>query len=150
MIVFGISTSYSTLYDIIRFQRYWSDYILEFISCFFVVFIVLKILLPAKVPKIIIDYVGVIAHTLYRGIVFIFFSSFFLGDKHTFHKMCSILLFIVGLILILLGYISPETSEQLNSNIREVNVNNTSKETDDKNNDSMPEPEILDKTPTDN
>ena len=149
----GCLWTLSTLWDIICFHCYWSDYMLELYSCFFIVFMVLHLIIPAKVPKIILDYFGLIKITLGRAIVMLVFSLLFLGDKHIFHKLCSIFLFIGGFALLIMELIAPsaETGEPKYY----PSVNHSSP--DDKNNqsdsnpptkldDSQPEPEQLDKS----
>ena len=149
----GCLWTLSTLWDIICFHCYWSDYMLELYSCFFIVFMVLHLIIPAKVPKIILDYFGLIKITLGRAIVMLVFSLLFLGDKHIFHKLCSIFLFIGGFALLIMELITP--SAQTGETKYYPSVNNSSP--DDKNNqsdsnpptkldDSQPEPEQLDKS----
>ena len=55
IIVIGCLCSLATLWDILRFQCFWSDCMLEIYSCFFIVLMVLNILFPSKVPKLIND-----------------------------------------------------------------------------------------------
>ena len=132
----------STLWDIIRFHCYWSDYILELYSCFFFVFMALYFILPAKIPKIITDKFGFIQTILGRSITMIFFSILFLGDKHLFHKLCSIFLFVGGIIVLIMELISPEKKESekyYESN--DINDNKNEKENEnneDSRNDSNP------------
>ena len=90
--VIGCLWVLSTLWDIIRFHCYWSDYMLELYSCFFMTFMVLSFIIPSKIPKIITDMFGLIKTTLGRAIIMLVFSLLFLGDKHTFHHLCSIFL----------------------------------------------------------
>ena len=149
----GCLWTLSTLWDIIRFHCYWSDYMLELYSCFFMVFMVLYLIIPAKIPKIITDYFGLIKITLGRAIVMLVFSILFLAGSHLFHKLCSILLFIGGFILLVLELIAPSADRGETKYYPSVNNTNS----DDKNNqndsipptkldDSQPEPEQLDKS----
>ena len=132
----------STLWDLIHFHCYWSDYILELYSCFFFVFMALYFIIPAKIPKIITDKFGFIKTTLGRSITMIFFSILFLGDKHLFHKLCSIFLFIGGVIILIMELIAPEKKESekyYESN--DINNNKNEKENEnneDSRNDSNP------------
>jgi len=157
-IVIGCFWVLATLWDLIRFHCYWSDYMLEFYSCFFIIFMVLYSLFPAKVPKLILDQFGIIKITLGRGIIMFVFSLLFLGGKHTFHKLCSIFLFIGGFALIILELIAPtkqtedkkltHSSEQNQNQDAEKNEHNDS--IPDKIDDNQPEPEVLDKNPDEN
>ena len=154
-IVVGCIWTLATLWDIIRFHCYWSDYMLELYSCFFIVFMVLYLLFPAKVPKLITDQFGVIKTTFGRGIIMIVFSLLFLGEKHVFHKLAAILLFIGGFTITVLDFIAPSqenkkyyTSEVNTSQDIEKNPNDSLPPT--KIDDVQPEPEVLDKTPNDN
>ena len=154
-IVVGCIWTLATLWDIIRFHCYWSDYMLELYSCFFIVFMVLYLLFPAKVPKLITDQFGVIKTTFGRGIIMIVFSLLFLGEKHVFHKLAAILLFIGGFTITVLDFIAPSqenkkyyTSEVNTSQDIEKNANDSLPPT--KIDDVQPEPEVLDKTPNDN
>jgi hypothetical protein len=45
----------------------------------------------------------------------IFFSILFLGDKHLFHKLCSIFLFVGGMIVLIMELISPEKKKVKNT-----------------------------------
>ena len=150
----GCLWTLSTLWDIIRFHCYWSDYMLELYSCFFIIFMVLYILFPAKVPKIITEQFGVITSVLGRGIIMFVFSLLFLGDKHIFHKLCSILLFIGGFILIVLDLVAPSSPQGEEKKFYPSGDNSEQKDgkgqkdsIPDNNNDSQPDPEVLDKTP---
>ena len=150
--VIGCLWVLSTLWDVIRFHCYWSDYMLELYSCFFMTFMVLSFIIPSKIPKIITDMFGLIKTTLGRSIIMLVFSLLFLGDKHTFHQLCSIFLFIGGFVLLCLELIAP--APQLESSKFFPSVNNSGP--DEKNNnrnesvpptkldDSQPEPEVLD------
>ena len=125
-----------------RFHCYWSDYILELYSCFFFIFMALYFIIPAKIPKIITDKLGFIKTILGRSITMIFFSILFLGDKHLFHKLCSIFLFVRGMIVLIMELISPEKKESekyYESN--DINDNKNEKENEnneDSRNDSNP------------
>ncbi len=149
-IVIGCIWTLATLWDIIRFQCYWSDYMLELYSCFFIVFMVLQILIPAKVPKLITEQFGVITTTLGRGIIMLIFSLLFLGDKHLFHKLAAIFLFIGGALLTVLDLIAP--SEQDRKYYPSVGNSNQEKggENQDSSSQNEPQAEVLDETPNEN
>ena len=155
IIVIGCLWTLSTLWDLITFHCYFGDYILEFISCFFIIFMVLYLMMPAKVPKIIINNFGVITLHLGRGIIMLAFSLLFLGDKHIFHKLSAIFLFIGGFLLTAIELLSPTSKGEAkkfypeDGNQREVEVKNSQNDStqDNKNNDSQPE--VLDKNPND-
>ena len=145
-IVIGCLWILATLWDIIRFQCYWSDYMLELYSCFFIVFIILNTLFPSKVPKLIIEQFGIINNTLGRGIIMVVFSLLFLGDKHLFHKLTAIFLFIGGVLLVGLDIIAPSGD---NKQFYPSGKSSEDTAPDNKGDESQPEPEILDKTPND-
>ena len=150
----GCLWTLSTLWDIIRFHCFWSDYMLELYSCFFIVFMVLYLIIPAKVPKRITILFGVITTTFGRGIIMLVFSLLFLGDKHTFHKLCAIFLFIGGFVITILELIAPSLDED---NRKLFSTSNSSYPNEDRNrndsipstkiDDSQPGSEALDKTP---
>ena len=150
-IVIGCLWTLSTLWDIITFHCYWSDYMLELYSCFFIVFMVLHLLFPAKVPKVITDQFGIITITLGRGIIMLVFSILFLGDKHLFHKLCAIFLFIGGFLITILDLIAPSQSDERkffpsvgNSPQEGVSNNHNDSIPSTKIDDSQPGPEALD------
>ena len=43
-VILGCLWTISTLWDIVTFQCFWSDYMLELYSCFFIIFMILQIL----------------------------------------------------------------------------------------------------------
>ena len=128
----------STLWDLIRFHCYWSDYMLELYSCFFFVFMALYFIIPAKVPKIIIQYFGFIKIILGHSISMIIFSILFLADKHLFHKICSILLFIGGVVLLFMELAAPENNQGGKYYESNPESNRNEGENKDNHNDSNP------------
>ena len=112
----------STLWDIILFHCYWSDYMLELYCCFFLTLMGLHFIIPAKIPKIITNEIGIIKIVLGRSIIMIFFSLLFLGDEHIFHQLVSIIQFIGGILLLIMEIISPENLK--GKNYYESNENN--------------------------
>ena len=146
-VIMGCLWTISTLWDIVTFQCFWSDYMLELYSCFFIIFMVLYIIFPLKVPNYIKKNFGIITTTLGRGIIMIFFALIFLCDKHIFHKLCSIFLLIGGICLLCLGLLLPETNKNIENNYN-ISVSNTTQEGDKKaNNGELPETKIDDSTP---
>ena len=121
-VILGCLWTISTLWDIVAFQCYWSDYMLELYSCFFIIFMVLQVLFPEKVPKLIKNYFGIITTVFGRGIIMIIFSLIFLVDKHLLHKLASILLFLGGISLLCLSFIVPQNDKYFS------NENNISQE----------------------
>ena len=86
----------------------------------------------------------------------LFFSLLFLGDKHIFHKLCAIFLFIGGLVITILDLIAPSIDSDSrkfypSSNTSEPNEDRNTSRNDSipstKIDDSQPGPEVLDKTP---
>ena len=116
----------STLWDIILFHCYWSDYMLELYCCFFLTLMGLHFIIPAKIPKIITNEIGIIKIVLGRSIIMIFFSLLFLGDEHIFHQLVSIIQFIGGILLLIMEIISPENLK--GKNYYESNENNNNNE----------------------
>ena len=110
-LIISVFWVFSTLWDLICFHCFWSDYMLELYSCFFLVFMSLYFIIPAKIPKIIKNNFGLIELTLGRAIIMIVFSLLFLGDKHLIHKIASIILFIGGVCLLIMELLAPETKE---------------------------------------
>ena len=139
-VILGCLWTISTLWDIVTFQCYWSDYMLELYSCFFIIFMVLQVLFPEKVPKLIKNYFGIITTVFGRGIIMIIFSLIFLVDKHLLHKLASILLFLGGISLLCLSFIVPQNGKYFS------NENNISQEKNSTGED-VPETKIDDSTP---
>ena len=139
-VILGCLWTISTLWDIVTFQCYWSDYMLELYSCFFIIFMVLQVLFPEKVPKLIKNYFGIITTVFGRGIIMIIFSLIFLVDKHLLHKLASILLFLGGISLLCLSFIVPQNDKYFS------NENNISQEKNSTGED-VPETKIDDSTP---
>ena len=139
-VILGCLWTISTLWDIVAFQCYWSDYMLELYSCFFIIFMVLQVLFPEKVPKLIKNYFGIITTVFGRGIIMIIFSLIFLVDKHLLHKLASILLFLGGISLLCLSFIVPQNDKYFS------NENNISQEKNSTGED-VPETKIDDSTP---
>ena len=76
-VIMGCLWIISTLWDVVSFQCYWSDYMLEIYSCFFIIFMVLYSIIPQRVPKLITDYFGLITTIFGKGIIMvIFFINF--------------------------------------------------------------------------
>ena len=139
-VILGCLWTISTLWDIVTFQCFWSDYMLELYSCFFIIFMVLQVLFPEKVPKLIKNYFGIITTVFGRGIIMIIFSLIFLVDKHLLHKLASILLFLGGISLLCLSFIVPQNDKYFS------NENNISQEKNSTGED-VPETKIDDSTP---
>ena len=142
-VILGCLWTIATLWDIVTFQCFWSDYMLELYSCFFIIFMVLYVLFPDKVPKLIKEQFGIITTIFGRGIIMIIFSLIFLVDKHILHKLSSIFLFIGGVCLFCLSFFSPPEDkyfQQDNNNISQENDKNAS-------HDDVPETKIDDSTP---
>ena len=104
----------ATLWDIYRLQRYWLDYTIEFYSSFFIFYMIIFAINPKSLPKKIYNSFKIITTTSGRGTMLIIISSLFLFDKHTFHKICAILLFFGGIIYIICEFLVPMTEEEIN------------------------------------
>ena len=136
----------STLWDIIRFHCYWSDYMLELYSSFFLVLMIMKFLIPSKIPKLLIDLFGIVDSTFGRGIVDIVISLLFIAGKNFFHQFASILLLIVGVIILVLEILAPGNEEPKKNFYPSVNnqMGNEGNNPPTKMDDSQPGPEVLD------
>ena len=144
-VILGCLWTISTLCDIVAFQCYWSDYMLELYSCFFIIFMVLQVLFPEKVPKLIKNYFGIITTVFGRGIIMIIFSLIFLVDKHLLHKLASILLFLGGISLLCLSFIVPQNGKYFsNENNISQEKNSTGEDVPEKIDDSTPRNDSLD------
>ena len=151
-IVIGCIWVLATLWDIIRFHCYWSDYMLQLYSCFFIVFMVLQLLFPAKIPKLITEQFGIITTTLGRGIIMLIFSLLFLGFEHLFHQLAAIFLFIGGFVITFLDLVAPSNRGGQQNFYPSVDNPDLKKSNNDsipptKIDDSQPEPEVLDNNP---
>ena len=153
-IVIGCIWVLATLWDIIRFHCYWSDYMLQLYSCFFIVFMVLQLLFPAKIPKLITEQFGIITTTLGRGIIMLIFSLLFLGFEHLFHQLAAIFLFIGGFVITFLDLVAPSNQgdqqkfyPSLDNSNPDIKKNNNDSIPPTKIDDSQPEPEVLDNNP---
>ncbi len=145
-VILGCLWTISTLWDIVTFQCFWSDYMLELYSCFFIIFMILQILFPQKVPPFIPKYFGIITTTFGRGLIMIIFSLIFLSDKHLFHKLCTIFLLLGGICLLFLGLIGNDREK--NNMKYYQSENNTSQDLKNtKSNEEVPETKIDDGTP---
>jgi hypothetical protein len=144
-VILGCLWTISTLWDIVSFHCFWSDYMLELYSCFFIIFMVLEILYPLKVPRLIREYFGIITTTFGRGIIMIIFSLIFLSDKHLLHKLCTIFLLLGGICLLCLGLLSNEDKNRTQFYPSE---NNTSQDLRNaETNVEVPETKLDDSTP---
>ena len=114
----------ATIWDLICFHCYWSDYMLELYSCFFFVFMFLHFIFPNKIPSIITKYFGLITNVLGRSIIMVIFSLLFLGGEHLFHNLVTILLFIGGVALLVMELLAPD--EEKDNKLNNSNENNVS------------------------
>jgi hypothetical protein len=145
-VILGCLWTISTLWDIVTFQCFWSDYMLELYSCFFIIFMILQILFLQKVPPFIPKYFGIITTTFGRGLIMIIFSLIFLSDKHLFHKLCTIFLLLGGICLLFLGLIGNDREK--NNMKYYPSENNTSQDLrNTTSNEEVPETKIDDSTP---
>ena len=136
---------FSTLWDIFSFHCYWSDYMLELYSCFFLVFMALNFIIPAKIPKIIINYFGLIKTALGRSITMLVFSLLFLGDEHLLHKLAAICLFIGGFFLLVMEILAPENNEE--NKFYASNENNISRGNENSQSDPNPPTKLDEENP---
>lgn len=112
--VVGSLWIFSTLWDIYKLQRYWLDYSIEFYSSFFIFYMIIFSINQKSLPTIIYNSFKIITTIRGRGITLLIISTFFLTDKHNFHKYCAILLFIGGILYLICEFLVPTTKEELN------------------------------------
>ena len=138
IVIGGILWIFATLWDILKLQRYWLDYVIEFYSSFFIFYMILYSLNPNSLPTAIYNSFKLITTIRGRGTLLIIISSLFINDKHFFHKFCAILLFIGGIIYFICEILVPTTKEELdkiesifnkntnkNNNVYDSKLNNT-------------------------
>ena len=101
----------STIWDIVRFHCFWSDYMLELYSSFFIILMIMQFYFPDKIPKLLYDLFGVINTTLGRGIIDLLISLLFVGGKHFFHQFSSILLLIGAVGILVMEFLAPATTD---------------------------------------
>ena len=111
--VVGSLWIFSTLWDIYKLQRYWLDYSIEFYSSFFIFYMIIFSINQKSLPTIIYNSFKIITTIRGRGITLLIISTFFLTDKHNFHKYCAILLFIGGILYLICEFLVPTTKEEL-------------------------------------
>lgn len=101
------------LWDIIKLQRYWFDYMTELYFSFFIFFMILFSLNPKFVPIKIYELFSIITTIKGRGAILLIIAFVFLGDPHAFHKLCAVIFLIGGIIYFLCEVLVPTTKEEL-------------------------------------
>ena len=101
----------STIWDIVRFHCFWSDYMLELYSSFFIVLMIMQFFVPDKIPNLLNELFGIINTTFGRGIIDLLISLLFVGGKHFFHQFSSILLLIGAVVILVMEFLAPANSE---------------------------------------
>ena len=104
---------FATLWDIYKLQRYWFDYALEIYSTFLIFITLLYSLSPKAISKNIYKSFKMITKIKGRGIMFIIISLLFIRDTHDFHKFCSYVLLIAGVLCFICEILIPTTKEEL-------------------------------------
>ena len=102
-----------TCWDIYKLQRYWFDYALELYSTFLIFITLLYSLSPKAISKNIYKSFKMITKIKGRGIMFIIISLLFVRDTHDFHKFCSYVLLIAGVLCFICEILIPTTKEEL-------------------------------------
>ena len=102
-----------TCWDIYKLQRYWFDYALELYSTFLIFITLLYSLSPKAISKNIYKSFKIITKIKGRGIMFIIISLLFIRDTHDFHKFCSYVLLIAGVLCFICEILIPTTKEEL-------------------------------------
>ena len=103
----------ATFWDIYKLQRYWFDYALELYSTFLIFITLLYSLSPKAISKNIYKSFKMITKIKGRGIMFIIISLLFIRDTHDFHKFCSYVLLIAGVLCFICEILIPTTKEEL-------------------------------------
>ena len=101
----------STIWDIVRFHCFWSDYMLELYSSFFIVLMIMQFFVPDKIPNLLNELFGIINTTFGRGIIDLLISLLFVGGKHFFHHFSSILLLFGAIGILVMEFLAPANSE---------------------------------------
>ena len=136
IIIAGSLWILSTFWDIYKFQRFWLDYAIEFYSSFIIFYMIIFSINQKFLPKIVYNSLKMITNITGRVTLLLLISSLFLNDNHTFHKLCSIFLFIGGIIYYICEILVRTTKEELdqiesiynkieNNNKNNVNINNS-------------------------
>ena len=103
----------ATCWDIYKLQRYWFDYALEFYTTFLIFITLLYSLSPKAISYNIYKSFKMITRIKGRGIMFIIISLLFFRDKYDFHKFCSYILLIAGVLCFVCEILIPTTKEEL-------------------------------------
>ena len=119
-----------TCWDIYKLQRYWFDYALELYSTFLIFITLLYSLSPKAISHNIYKSFKMITKIKGRGIMFIIISLLFVRDTHDFHKFCSYVLLIAGVLCFVCELLIPTTREELEK-IAEIYEKNLSKPNND-------------------
>ena len=105
----------------------------------------LNFIIPAKIPKIIINYFGLIKTALGRSITMLVFSLLFLGDEHLLHKLAAICLFIGGFFLLVMEILAPGNNEE--NKFYASNENNISRGNENSQSDPNPPTKLDEENP---
>ena len=103
----------ATCWDIYKLQRYWFDYALEIYTTFLIFITLLYSLSPKAISYNIYKSFKMITRIKGRGIMFIIISLLFFRDKYDFHKFCSYILLIAGVLCFVCEILIPTTKEEL-------------------------------------
>ena len=128
----------ATFWDIYKLQRYWFDYAIELYTSFLVFLMMIYSIYPKAIPYKIYDSFKLITKIKGRGILFLLISFLFLGENHSFHRLCAFVLLIAGILCFICELLIPTTKEELLKiserydkkiqNIKNINTNNISVE----------------------
>lgn len=102
----------SFLWDILRLQRFWFDYMMELYSSFFILFMMLYSINPKFLPVKIYKLFSIITTMKGRGTLLLLISFVFLGDFHLFHKFCAVLFLVGGILYFICEILVPTTKEE--------------------------------------
>ena len=116
MLIGGSLWIFSTLWDIYKLQRYQLDYCIVFYSSFLIFCMMIYSINPKAITVIIYNTFKLITTIRGRGVLLIAISSLFLRDKHAFHKLSAVILFIGGLLYLICEILVLITKEELKSN----------------------------------
>lgn len=103
----------ATCWDIYKLQRYWFDYALELYSTVLIFITLLFSISPKAISYNIYNSFKMITKIKGRGILFIIISLLFIRDKFDFHKFCSFVLLIAGVLCFICELLIPTTKEEI-------------------------------------
>ena len=109
--------------DLLKLTCFWSDYVIMFYSCIFLVLMIWHSIIPNKLPFYIKENLVIVCFCNGKGYLMVIISILFIKDNLYFLKFASILLLLSGLVLIIFEILVP-TIEKKNNNNDIKNISN--------------------------